>query len=530
MKALAGTGALIRLILRRDRIGLLIWAVGFALLVLGVAASIPGTYHTALARQAVASETASNPTELILLGPVFSSSIGGLLAWRVRGWAALGIGLAGMITLIRHTRAEEEAGRSELLGSGVVGRHAPLTAAFLVMFGAGLVLALLIAGGLISLGLPVAGSIALGLSSAADGWVFAAIAAVFAQLTQGSRAARGWVGGLLALFYLLRAVGDAGGPFWISWLSPFSWIENVSPFAHEIWWPFALVLGFILMLIILAYTLAAHRDVGAGILAERPGPATASSGLRSPLALAWRLQRGTLLAWTIGAIGFGAALGGVAQSASKQINVSPQVHALITSMGTTARPVDGFFALLIYLMVQVIAGYAIAATLQLRSEEMAARADPLLSLPISRLRWASSYLLIAVLGPAVILAALGLSMGFVYGLSTGNVGMALLSLLASTMVHLPAIWVLSGIAAAAYGLLPRLAAGISWVVLAALLLLELTVELQLLNPSVLNISPFAATPNLPVAAWTIGPLLWLVAIAIVLMGSGLLGFQRRDIG
>lgn len=528
LKSLAGTGALIRLILRRDRIGLLIWVLGFALLVIGVASSVPTTYPTTQARQVLASETASNPTELVLIGPVSDPSVGGITAWRVRGWGIIGIGLAGLLTLIRHTRAEEESGRRELLGSTVVARAAPLTAALLVTLGACLVLAFLIAGGLIALKLPVAGSIALGLSIAADGWIFAAIAAVFAQVTQSAGAARGWVGGILALLYLLRAVGDVGGPSWVSWVSPLGWVESVQPFAHEQWWPFALVLAFVLVLIVAAYLLAARRDMGAGLLPERPGRASAAAGLRNEFALTWRLQRGTLLAWTVGAVLLGIILGGVAQSASNQISTSPQLRAMLTGTG---KPVDVFFALLIYVLSQMVAGYAIAATLRLRSEEVTMRADPILTMPVSRLRWASSYLIIAVLGPALIMIALGLGMGLTYGLATGDVGNALLSMLAATLVRLPAIWVLVGIAAALYGLLPRLAAGISWVVLAALLLLELAGELQLLNSSVITkLSPFAATPNLPIATWSTAPLVWLLGIAIVLTAIGLFGFQRRDIG
>ena len=37
-----------------------------------------------------------------------------------------------MFLVGRHTRAEEESGRDELLRSGVVGRHAPMTAALIV--------------------------------------------------------------------------------------------------------------------------------------------------------------------------------------------------------------------------------------------------------------------------------------------------------------------------------------------------------------------------------------------------------------
>ncbi|HEX9414227.1 MAG TPA: hypothetical protein VF916_12040 [Ktedonobacterales bacterium] len=523
LNSLVGTGALIRLILRRDRIVLLAWVVGFALLVIGVAAAVPGTYPGAQARQAFASETAGNPTEIMTLGPIFDSSIGGITAWRVRGWGALGIGLAGMLTLIRHTRVEEESGRRELLGSTVVGRDAPLTAALIVILGASLALAALTVAGLIGLGLPLAGSIALGLSIAAAGWLFA-------QLTQSAGAARGLAGGVLTLFYVMRAVGDAGGPSWVSWVSPFGWTENVQPFAHERWWPFALVLGFVLVLVISAYVLAARRDMGAGLLPERPGRATASSEFRSPLALAWRLHRGTLLAWTVGAAVFGALLGGVAQIASNQINASPQLHSLIARMSNNASPVDGFFALLIYLLGQVIAGYAIQATLRLRSEEVGLRADPVLATPVARLRWASSHLFFAAIGPAIVLAALGLSMGLTYGLSIGSVGNTLPSLLAASLVRLPAVWVLAGIAAALYGLLPRFAAPVTWAVLVVFLLLELAVDMKQVSPSVLNISPFAVTPGLPVAALTVAPLLWLVGISAVLTGSGLFGFRRRDIG
>src|SRR5260370_17507686 len=216
LNSLVGTSALIRLILRRDRIVLLAWVVGFALLVIGVAAAVPGTYPGAQARQAFASETAGNPTEIMTLGPIFDSSIGGITAWRVRGWVALGIGWSGLLTLIRHTRVEEESGRRELLGSTVVGRDAPLTAALLVTLGASLVRAALTAGGLSCLGLPVAGSIALGFTLAAAGWVLAAISPLFAQLTQSAGAARGLAGGVLTLFYVIRAVGDAAGPSFVS--------------------------------------------------------------------------------------------------------------------------------------------------------------------------------------------------------------------------------------------------------------------------------------------------------------------------
>ena len=59
--------------------------------------------------------------------------------------------------------------------------------------------------------------------------------------------------------------------------------------------------------------LAARRDLGAGLVPPRPGPAEAARSLRSPLALAWRLQRASLVGWAAGVLVYGAALGSIAK-------------------------------------------------------------------------------------------------------------------------------------------------------------------------------------------------------------------------
>jgi ABC-2 type transport system permease protein len=146
------------------------------------------------------------------------------------------IGLAALFTVIRHTRAEEEAGRRELLGATVVGRQAPLAAAVLVTFGASLLAGVLAALGLMAYGLPAGGSWAYGLSLTGAGWIFAAIAAIAAQLTEGARSARGLAGGALGLSYLLRAVGDADqGLQWLTFLSPYGWLQQLRPYTDDHW-------------------------------------------------------------------------------------------------------------------------------------------------------------------------------------------------------------------------------------------------------------------------------------------------------
>src|SRR4051794_38803622 len=99
MNQFVGVGTLIQLILRRDRVILPGWILLSVLIVIGIAASIPAAYPTPAARQAFADETMSNPTEIVMIGPVFVSSVGGLAAWRVRGNIALILALASLFAV-----------------------------------------------------------------------------------------------------------------------------------------------------------------------------------------------------------------------------------------------------------------------------------------------------------------------------------------------------------------------------------------------------------------------------------------------
>jgi len=163
-------------------------------------------------------------------------------------------------------------------------------AAFLVAVIANLAIALLSAAGLLLVGLPVAGSVALGLAIASAGLVFATVALVTAQVASVGRAASGTAGALLGLAFLLRALGDSG-PSWLSWLSPIGWAQQVRAFAGERWWVFALPVALGLTLLAVAAALLAAAGRRAGLRAQRPGPPVAPPRLAGPLALAWRLQR-----------------------------------------------------------------------------------------------------------------------------------------------------------------------------------------------------------------------------------------------
>src|SRR5206468_2710101 len=158
LTSLTGTGRLLRLALRRDRVMLPVWLCALTASVLSTAAAFRGLYPTPESREQIAASIGRNGSLRALYGPLFApDSIGGLTAWRIEVFGAVLVGLMNLVVVVRHTRAEEETDRLELLGAGAVGRHAPLTAALVTAWAADLVLALLVWAGLVMLGQDVVG-------------------------------------------------------------------------------------------------------------------------------------------------------------------------------------------------------------------------------------------------------------------------------------------------------------------------------------------------------------------------------------
>ncbi|HKO32369.1 MAG TPA: ABC transporter permease, partial [Candidatus Limnocylindria bacterium] len=296
-----GTGALVRLALRRDRVMIPIWLAAFVLSAYSSAAAVKGLYSTQL-DLVKASETFNNATAVVALyGRIYDvTNPAGLALVKLGGLGGAFVALLSILLVVRHTRAEEEAGRQELLGATVLGRRAPLTAALIVAISTDLVLAVLTALALIGGGFDVVGSFAFGVGWGLTGIAFAGVAAITAQLTTTSRSANGLASIVLGVVYVLRAIGDTagpGGPGWATWLSPIGWGQQLRPFASERWWVAVLPVALAVVLIPIGYVLVGRRDFAAGLLPDRLGPATASPSLRSSFALAWRLQRGSLYAW-----------------------------------------------------------------------------------------------------------------------------------------------------------------------------------------------------------------------------------------
>jgi ABC-2 type transport system permease protein len=528
---LAGAGALARLGARRDRVMLAVWVYVLTILVVSTGYSFKGLYKTAASREAVYAGITHDPATLALAGPAYGSSVAALTAYKVGTACAVLAGLMSVFIVIRHTRADEESGRLELIGSTAVGRNAALAAGLLLAAIANAAAVLLITAGGAVIGLPAAGSAALALAIGSSGLLFAAVAAVAAQLSGSARGARAIGVCAIIAAYVPMSVGAAAGTSgslrWVMWLGPLGWSSKVQPYAGDRWAVLALPLA---AAVAVAVALAARRDLDAGLVPPRPGPPHASPLLRGPLALAWRLQRASLLGWAAGMAVFAAAFGSVAANIGSMLGSSAAARNAIARLGGQPGMTDAYLAAMMTIIGLVVAGYAVSVVLRLRSDETAARGELLLATATSRVNWAGSQFLVAAFGSAVMLAAAGLGAGVALGLRAGDPGAALPRLLGAAFVQLPAVLAVLAVAATAFGLLPRSCVAAAWSALGLAALLVLLGPTLRLAQWAQDLSPFTHVPKLPGGTMAVAPLVWLAAVAAALTVASLAALRRRDIG
>lgn len=525
--AFTGVAPLVRFVLRRDRVYLPVWVLALVGITYASAAAVRRTYDTPAEILSYARNVGASPASVAMAGPpVALDQIGGILVFETSLTAYLGVALMAVFTVVRHTRAEEDAGRVELLGSTVVSRHAVVAAAVLVAAGASLLVGLGITGAFLAEEQPVAESLLFGAAAAALGFVFTGVAGAAAQIMSHARGAIGASLALLGVAFALRAIGDVRDSFW-SWLSPMGWSQQVRLYDDNRWWPLLLSLALTGLLLVGTVALENRRDLGAGIVTPRPGPAEAGWLLYGVVGLHVRLQRGVVVGWAVGLFALGLMFGSLSEEIENMVADNPTLRDYFAQSGA-ASIVDTFFATSMLLMAIAGSGFAVSSALRTRAEESAGRLEPVLAAAVSRTRWLLGAMTVTLVGAAVVVAAGGLGLGVAYAATGGSVE-EIGRMTAYVLAYLPATLVLSGLAFALTGWLPR-ATALTWMVLALVFVVGWLGNLLRLPGWAEELSPFSHVPEVPAEDLTVAPVVWLSLVALGLAVAGLAGFRRRDIG
>jgi ABC-2 type transport system permease protein len=437
----------------------------------------------------------------------------------------------------RHGRADEERGRRELVLAAPVSRLAPPIATLLLGVVANAVFVLLAIGGYVSTGVPVAGAVVSSVALGLIGLAFLGLGMLAGELTETSRGAN-TIGVILVLgAYALRGAGDALGrpdvtkltlaPAWPSWLSPIGWGQQTLAFTDDRWWPVGLIAALAVVAAGAALIVHSRRELGASLLPERGGRATARATLRSPVGLAWRLQWPTLIAWAGGSALLGLILGSLVTAVANANIGNAQIQSILQSLGHTGASDMGrtLISAVMVLIGAVAAAAGVQAVLRMREEESEGRLEAVLATPQSRVGWLLSYALIATASVLIVLVATGVggAIGFAAVGQTDNAWLAF----GSAIVQAPAALSFVGITALLVGLLPRLAVSLGWAVFGILIGFGLFGGLLNLPKGVDKISPIANVPALPTDDWV--PTIILGLIAVVATALGAMALRRRDL-
>lgn len=523
-----GTGTLLRVVLRRERVRLVVWPVVLGGLVAYFAAALPAVYPDAASRQTRAA-IMREPSGALLAGPGYGLddyTLGAMVANELLGMLAVAAALMSSFLVVRHTRAEEEAGRLDLVLAGAVGRRAPLAAALLAALVANLVVGTALLAALLSADLPLAGSAAVAAGVGGVGLVFAALAAVTAQVATTGRAANGLAGALLGLAFVVRGIGDArsGGDSVPSWASPIGWAQQTRAFVDLRGWPLLLCLALTAALVATASALARGRDVGAGLLPERRGRAAARPLLRSPLALVARLERTAVVAWAVGLAVMAALTGSLVQGVVESLADDP---ALAAAFGATGDDVLlGMLSAFVGFFAMAVTVFAVVTVLRMGRAEARGYTATVLAAAVGRPAWTGAHLAVAVGGAAVLLLVSGAALGA--GALTVTDDPALIGELAlAALGHLPVVAGFAALAALVHAV--RAPTWLVWVPLVVAIVVGLYGGLLGVPAAVLDAVPFALLPALPGEAFALAPVVGVTAVAAALAAAAVALHRRRDL-
>ncbi len=444
-----GIGTLLKLALRRDRVRLSVWLAGLTLMMVYAPNAIRLAYPGEEQRLARVN-LLKTPAGMMLGGPMFGvdeTDLGVMMANELTLTLTIATSILAILSVIRHTRTEEENGSAELVLSSVVGRYARTAAALTLVGGLNAVLALAMTLAMASTGFAVVDTAAMCLGITGVATVFGAVAAVTAQIWRQARTASGAAMATLAVAALVRGAGDVidNSGSALSWLSPIAWAQQMRPFVDLRWWPFGLLIILAAGLMALAAGLESRRQYDAGTIGAT-GEKPDARAITGPLQLHLALQRGQTIGWAVGLFAAGLVFGSMTKALLDAAKTNELIARLLSTTGN-----DGIYTTMTQFLAAAASAYVVSAVLRVYADEQNGLGEPVLAGAVSRWRWLLGAVGSALAGAAFLMFCAGLGNGLGAGLTLGEPG-TIVRLTLAALAYLPALAVVAAIAALAVAL------------------------------------------------------------------------------
>jgi ABC-2 type transport system permease protein len=382
--------AIARRAFRQLRTAAVVWALVFGVTVATTALSYVSSFPDQASRNELAASTGGDAGLSILLGPISAiDTVGGYVVYKCYVFLTSIGAVWALLATTRLLRGEEDTGRWQLT---LAGRTRPprATAATLAALGTavavlfvGTALGALLAGRDGDVGFSLGGSLVYGASVAIAPAVFVGVGAVTSQLGRSRRLATGLGMAAFGVLFVVRMLADSGpGTKWLLWTTPFGWTERVRPFTGTDLRPLVVAAVAVAVLVATAVELAARRDIGAGVLADRDVAPPRPFGLGSPLGLAARLELPVVVAWCVGALATGLSMGIIAKVATG--NVPSSVTDLLDKFGAQGTFLRQFLGVAFLFVATVVALLPASQVGAAADEELSGRLVHVLARPARR--------------------------------------------------------------------------------------------------------------------------------------------------
>lgn len=521
---------------RQARKGAVIVGLLSAFMIVLQGTAYPATYPDQASQQQFAASLKSAPALGLLYGDSDELNYGatGYVAYRVGSFMSFVVAIWALMTVTKLLRGNEEDGRWEVVRAGAT-RAGTAT----VQVAAGFFLAYLLA-----FGISLAATLALGAVPAvktapdtallinlvifAPGILFAGIGVLVSQLAATRR--RALLYGLtpLAAAYVARGIGNTDpGREWLLHWTPFGWNQLIHPVtSSQPWWLAAFAAAATLLLA--AGWWLARRDLGSSTIHESDTAAPRYYLLGGAGRWALRQNFWVFAAWGLSAFAMTAIIANIITIAAEATASSPALSQSVYALSqTTADLKIAFLGAGLVFIVMVLMIMATTIVGGIRGDEAKQYLDNILVHPRRRTTWLMTRLALGVVVVAVVAMVCGLIIVAVG--SSQHLALEFWKVMALAAAMTGTIVFLLGLGTLAYGLWPRLAVSMMYLVITWSFLIDLVSSAAKLDEWFIKSSLFHYI-SFNLADWpdwqTFG---WLIGLGLAMAALGVVGFARRDI-